>query len=357
MIVSFSHQAVTTDITTVQSGQDELVTTDLSSSVDETTTVSQLELDQSTIDSLTTLVADSTDQTTESESTTKQTTNDELPAEPRNPLKEAKVNPKDSAAINGVNKVVANNNTTTETPLTTGNSENEQNEESTTSIATTESADFGPVPTDASGAPLGDEVAAIIPVPVKIYDPSVDVEATTFLAEANMQTESSDVTTESFPLEIDDEEFISTTEASDSLMINGQQVTTESGINESETNSGTEWTSDTTTFSPPSPLPAPFVASGQTSTSTYSTKKRNYKGYKVYRVVLPSEDAVRRIMAMEDEPGIDFWADPRLLLRPRGLFVTSAADVMVAPSIAAQVEQVFRESRLLYSLLVADVQV
>jgi len=62
-------------------------------------------------------------------------------------------------------------------------------------------------------------------------------------------------------------------------------------------------------------------------------------------------------MALEDEPGIEFWADPRLLLRPRGLFVTSAADVMVAPSIASQVEDLFRQSRLLYSLLVADVQV
>jgi hypothetical protein len=60
---------------------------------------------------------------------------------------------------------------------------------------------------------------------------------------------------------------------------------------------------------------------------------------------------------MEDEPGVEFWADPRLLLRPRGLFVTSAADVMVAPKIVPEIEAVFREARLTYTVLIDDVHV
>jgi len=348
------------------------VTTD-SSLWDETTTSSDLILDQNTTNnSTTTAAADSTDQTVEPETSTAT----KLKSEPRHPssivalLKEM-VQLNEDVGIGGAIKVNNDSSTTEANLLTTDSSDIDKNQESTTFTAslqeedstaiTTESMDLTLVPTDASGLPLAvydQAAAAIIPLPVKIFDPRVDVEATTFLAEANLQTESSDITTESFPL--DEQELLATTETDLSLMMT-VEVTTETGFTESETNSGTEWTStDTSTFSPPSPLPSPpspFVASGRQQSTYSSSKKRNYKGYKVFRVVLPTEDSVRRIMALEDEPGIEFWADPRLLLRPRGLFVTSAADVMVAPSLASQVEDLFRQSRLLYSLLVPDVQV
>lgn len=360
-------------------GQDEVttllmtlleVTTD-SSVWDETTTSSDLILDQNTINNpTTTAAADSTDQTVEPETSTAT----KLKSEPRHPssivaLLKGTVQLNEDAGTGGAIKVNNDSSTTEANLLTTDSSDIDKNQESTTFTAslqeedstaiTTESMDLTLLPTDASGLPLAvndQAAAAIIPLPVKIFDPRVDVEATTFLAEANLQTESSDVTTESFPF--DEQELLATTETDLSLMMTGE-VTTETGFTESETNSGTEWTSDTSTFSPPSPLPSPpspFVASGRQQSTYSSSKKRNYKGYKVYRVVLPTEDSVRRIMALEDEPGIEFWADPRLLLRPRGLFVTSAADVMVAPTLASQVEDLFRQSRLLYSLLVADVQ-
>lgn len=155
---------------------------------------------------------------------------------------------------------------------------------------------------------------------VQIFDPSDQPEATTYLAEANQQTESDLlITTEAFQL---DETLITTTEE--------PNPTTD--VNET--------------------LPIRLQPSPATSSSSI---KRSYKGYKVYRVLLPTEESVRRILSMEDEPGVEFWADPRLLLRPRGLFVTSAADIMVAPQTAPRLEEVFRQARLLYSVLLEDV--
>lgn len=157
------------------------------------------------------------------------------------------------------------------------------------------------------------------PKPVQVFDPSENPEATTFLAEANDQTESDLIdTTEATRLELD-EVLVMTTEA------------------ESDQSTGA-------TVAPSSPR--------QPRPST----KRSFKGYKVYRVLLPTDEAVRRILSMEEEPGVEFWADPRLLLRPRGLFVTSAADIMVAPQTVQKLEDVFRQARLTYSVLLDDVE-
>ena len=65
----------------------------------------------------------------------------------------------------------------------------------------------------------------------------------------------------------------------------------------------------------------------------------------------------RWLLKFEDLPGIEFWADPKLLLRPRGLFVTSAADLLVAPDLRDFIEEAFRKARLTYEVLIDDVQV
>lgn len=202
-----------------------------------------------------------------------------------------------------------------------------------------------------------DEIVRMEPQLVKIFDPSVDIEATTFLAEANLQTDpEGDATTESFYHadgvdERIEEEALTTTDESVTVTI---EIGTESGT-ELATESDTELTSETATT-----LPVNTKLSRQPfggAAASANTKRRSYKGYKVYRVILPTEDSVRRILSMEDEPGVEFWADPRLLLRPRGLFVTSAADVMVAPQIVSQIEAVFRQARLTYTILIDDVHV
>ncbi|KAI9553939.1 hypothetical protein GHT06_019210 [Daphnia sinensis] len=207
-----------------------------------------------------------------------------------------------------------------------------------------------------SGTDVVDEIVRMEPQLVKIFDPSVDVEATTFLAEANLLTDAEgDATTEAFyhadvvddnHIEEDEEEALTTTIESVGVTL---EFRTESGT-ELTTESGTELTShsDTTAL----PVNAKLSTPGGPA---LATKKRSYKGYKVYRVILPTEDSVRRILSMEDEPGVEFWADPRLLLRPRGLFVTSAADVMVAPQIVPEIESVFRQARLTYTVLIDDV--
>lgn len=87
-----------------------------------------------------------------------------------------------------------------------------------------------------------------------------------------------------------------------------------------------------------------------------SGKKKNYEGYRVLRVLLVTDKAIDRILRMEDVPGVTFWADPKLLLRPRGRFVTSAADVMVSPKALPSVEDIFRQGRLSYSVLIDNVQ-
>lgn len=179
-----------------------------------------------------------------------------------------------------------------------------------------------------------EEIATVKPLElVQIYDPSDYPEATTYLAEANYeQTEPTDVIT---------------TENLDSF---NRESETEEPTTPWPEEESTESTTDSTSInvkqsSPPvrrQPRP--------------SLNKRSYEGYKVYRVILPTEESVKLVLSMEDEPGVEFWADPRLLLRPRGLFVTSAADIMVAPQIVPQIEQVFRDARLTFSVLLDDVQ-
>ena len=45
------------------------------------------------------------------------------------------------------------------------------------------------------------------------------------------------------------------------------------------------------------------------------------------------------------------------MLRPRGLFVTSAADMFVAPDVTDYLEEAFKQARLPYEILIQDVQV
>lgn len=89
-------------------------------------------------------------------------------------------------------------------------------------------------------------------------------------------------------------------------------------------------------------------------------EKKDYAGYRVYRVTIPTEAAAAWIMKLDDLPGIEFWADPKLLLRPvqnDSPFVTSATDIMVAPDVKTHIEDVFKNARLPYSVLIDDVQV
>jgi hypothetical protein len=250
--------------------------------------------------------------------------------------------------------------------------EDEKSEEFLTVVAdvvedvtqtTVDFTDSGSDATDSQSDPAVDEIVLMEPQLVKIFDPSVDVEATTFLAEANMQTEW-DVTaaTESFyqadgveeKIE-EDEEALTTTDESVAL-------TTEPESRTESVTESTEVMGETKTTALPvgvelSSPPSSSSGADEAKNTPATTKKRSYKGYKVYRVILPTEDSVRRILSMEDEPGVEFWADPRLLLRPRGLFVTSAADVMVAPKTVPDIEAVFREARLTYTVLIDDVHV
>lgn len=254
----------------------------------------------------------------------------------------------------------------------TPSGEDEKSEEFLTVVAdvvedvtqsTVDFTDSGSDATDSQSDPAADEIVLMEPQLVKIFDPSVDVEATTFLAEANMRTEW-DVTaaTESFyqadgveeKIE-EDEEALTTTDESVALTTEPESRT------ESFTES-TELMGETKAAALPvgvelSSPPSSSSGADEAKNAPATTKKRSYKGYKVYRVILPTEDSVRRILSMEDEPGVEFWADPRLLLRPRGLFVTSAADVMVAPKTVPDIESVFREARLTYTVLIDDVHV
>ena len=86
-------------------------------------------------------------------------------------------------------------------------------------------------------------------------------------------------------------------------------------------------------------------------------KKKNYEGYRVLRVLVVTDEAIARVLRLEDVAGVTFWADPKLLLRPRGRFVTSAADIMVSPAALPAVEDIFRQGRLIYTVLIENVQV
>ena len=70
-----------------------------------------------------------------------------------------------------------------------------------------------------------------------------------------------------------------------------------------------------------------------------------------------SSKAAAWILKFEDLPGVEFWADPKLLLRPRGFFVTSAADLLVAPDVTEAVEEAFHQARLPFEILIKDLQV
>lgn len=85
--------------------------------------------------------------------------------------------------------------------------------------------------------------------------------------------------------------------------------------------------------------------------------KRDFTGYRIYRVVIPSIEAAEWILKFEELPGVEFWADPKLLLRPRGVFVTSAADLMVAPDVVDEVEAALRQARMPFEILIKDMQV
>lgn len=123
---------------------------------------------------------------------------------------------------------------------------------------------------------------------------------------------------------------------------------TESYLDDSTTESNLgEYTTDTATD----------VPLDSTQKTVVLKKRRNYNGYRVYRLILPTEESIERVLSMEDEPGVQFWADPYLLLRPRGSFVTSAADLMVSPKSSARVEIMLREFRIPFTILVNDVQV
>ena len=149
----------------------------------------------------------------------------------------------------------------------------------------------------------------------------------------------------------------------------GDVTTTRTESADDATEATTDWPSTDwpTTDWPSTDWPSPSVDSRQNlfaslvaaaaSASTSAKKKRSYQGYRVYRVILPTEESVARILALEGEPGIEFWADPHLLLRPRGLFVTSAADILTSPQAVPLIERVFRESRAPFSVLVPNVQV
>jgi hypothetical protein len=146
--------------------------------------------------------------------------------------------------------------------------------------STVDFTDSGTDSTDLLSDPV-DEIVLMEPQLVKIFDPSVDVEATTFLAEANMQTESDDIaTTESFYQaddveRIEEEETLTTTDESIALTIG-----TESGTEPVTSESSTELMSETTTALPVSVKLSP-PSSGIANAPV--TKKRSYKGYKVYR--------------------------------------------------------------------------
>jgi len=56
-------------------------------------------------------------------------------------------------------------------------------------------------------------------------------------------------------------------------------------------------------------------------------------------------------------PGIEFWADPKLILRPKGMFMASAADILVAPDIIDVFEDALREAFLPFDILIPDLQV
>ncbi|XP_057376150.1 uncharacterized protein LOC130697054, partial [Daphnia carinata] len=97
-----------------------------------------------------------------------------------------------------------------------------------------------------------------------------------------------------------------------------------------------------------------FETNGATSSNEDVAK--DFTGYKVYRVTISTEEAARWILKFEDVPGIEFWSDAKLLLQPRGIFVTSATDILVAPDVADHMEESLRQARLPFEILINDVQ-
>ena len=95
----------------------------------------------------------------------------------------------------------------------------------------------------------------------------------------------------------------------------------------------------------------------QTNSNPPTVQKRNYRGYKVYRVYLPNDESLQRLVALEGEKGFQFWADARPTLSRNSLYAITTADVIVAPLMINDVEKAFEEAFLSYSFLVEDVEV
>ena len=170
---------------------------------------------------------------------------------------------------------------TTSVPLSDENEEFRTVVTDVVEEATHSTVDFTDSGTDATDTLNGldqDEIVLMEPQLVKIFDPSIDVEATTFLAEANMQTEwDVTATTESLYQadgveRIEEEETLTTT--TDELVM--LTIGTESGT-ESVTES-MELMGETTTALPVSVKLSPPSSNNANVLTT--TKKRSYKGYK-----------------------------------------------------------------------------
>jgi len=207
-------------------------------------------------------------------------------------------------------------------------------------------------------------------------DPSVEIQVTTeeefFDEEMLLSTESS-ATNAPSPVTIRPEEEVET--VTPIVFLEGPEATTflaeanniqaELEVTTEPSTEDADQVSATTEFAD---FPAPVVIPAgilppfrymirNKDFSKFLSKKKQYRGYRVLRVLLVTEEAVARVLQMEDKmEGVNFWADPNLLLRPRGRFVTSVADVMVSRKALPAVEEVFRQSRLTYTVLVDDVQ-
>jgi len=67
--------------------------------------------------------------------------------------------------------------------------------------------------------------------------------------------------------------------------------------------------------------------------------------------------AAKWILKFEDLPGIEFWADPKLILKPRGIVMASAADILVAPYMTDIFEEALKEAFLPFEILIPNLQV
>ena len=78
----------------------------------------------------------------------------------------------------------------------------------------------------------------------------------------------------------------------------------------------------------------------------------DYSGHRVYRLHLASEKAAHWLMKFQDISGVEFWDEP---VQEEGTWWT--ADLMVAPNIVFDVEDVFRKANFSFEVIIEDVQV